>query len=441
MRKEKIGILGAGLVGTLLSILLSKKGFNVSVFEKRSDPRTYSRPEGRSINLALSHRGIRTLKMAGIFDQIKPLLIPMFGRSIHTDQGLSFHSYGTSDQHINSISRYQLNSALIEHAAKSTVNLHFETLIEAVDTIRGVIKLDSGVNHDFDYLIGADGAFSVLRRAMIKNNDKHKSEEKILTHGYKELTIPSINNEFAIDPNSLHIWPRKSFMLIALPNLDKTFTCTLFLDNQGAPSFDQLNSSDAIGSFFRNHFPEIISLIPNYLQQFLENPTSSLGTIKAYPWVHEKSLLIGDAAHSIVPFYGQGMNAGFEDCRILLETLETNQYNWDVTLNQFQKTRKPDADAIAQLALENFIEMRDHVIDELFLKRKELEAIMHKAFPSEWVPLYSMVTFSDLPYHEALETGKLQLKAIETLGRDFDPKSVDLKLLINTFKKLKTSDH
>lgn len=441
MKKAQIGILGAGLVGTLLSCLLARRGFSVQVFEKRPDPRSGATSEGRSINLALSHRGIRTLKVAGIFDQVEKLLIPMFGRTIHTDEGLDFHSYGKSDQHINAVSRHKLNTVLIEHAQASGVELHFDTLVENADPDHSSLTLDTGVNYQFDGLIGADGAFSMLRKIMAKRNTIHTSEGELLAHRYKELTIPAKSDEYAIDPNSLHIWPRKNYMLIALPNLDKTFTCTLFLPAHGDSSFDQLVSKEAVTHFFKESFPDILPLMPNYSEQFQTNPNSSLHTIKAYPWVYHRSLLIGDAAHAIVPFYGQGMNAGFEDCRIFMEILEINQFDWEKSISQFQESRKADTDAIAHLALQNFLEMRDHVINEEFLKRKELEIRMQEAFPEHWLPLYSMVTFSDIPYRIALKTGEIQLKAIQTLGKNYDPKSVDLRKLLQTFKKLMKDDH
>ncbi|XOV93031.1 MAG: FAD-dependent oxidoreductase [Bacteroidota bacterium] len=435
--RERIAVLGGGMVGTLFSILLVKRGFRVEVFEKRPDPRKHHTSEGRSINLALSHRGIRALKMAEVYDEIKPVLLPMYGRKIHTEKGIDFHPYGQSDQFINSVSRHELNAALIEQAERSGASFHFEHLISEVDPKKGSITIPSGISHHFDFLVGADGALSLLRKTFEKRNASFHIDAEKLAHGYKELTIAPRGNEFAIDPKALHIWPRNNYMLIALPNPDKSFTCTLFLANKGDTSFENLKSPDQIRKFIEASFPDIPGLIPDVVDQFLSNPTSYLQTIRASPWVYEKSLLLGDAAHAIVPFYGQGMNAGFEDCRILIELLESNNYDWNKSVHAFQDQRKQDTDAIAELALQNFLEMRAHVIDEAYLKRKELEARLFAAFPDEWLPLYSMVTFSDTPYHEALRLGRLQKEAISSIDSAYDPKTVDLEGLINTFKRLK----
>ncbi|MEQ8879315.1 MAG: NAD(P)/FAD-dependent oxidoreductase [Cyclobacteriaceae bacterium] len=438
--RERIGVLGGGLVGALISILLVKKGFRVEVFEKRPDPEKNISTEGRSINLALSHRGIRALTLAGVFEEIEPLLIPMYGRMIHIENNTDFQSYGRKDQFIDSVSRQQLNAVLIAHAKKSGVTYHFKQPIQKTNPVTGGITLPSGISHHFDFIIGADGAFSELRKTIGGLDNTSATTEETLSHGYKELTIPAIDGSYALDPNVLHIWPRKDYMLIALPNTDKSFTCTLFLANEGQPSFSRITSPQQIKDFLEGSFSDAMKLIPDYVDQFQKNPTSTLQNIKTYPWTYQKALLIGDAAHAIVPFYGQGMNAGFEDCRILIELLESNHLNWDKTVTDFQRKRKKDADAIAELALQNFLEMRKHVIDEAFLRRKQLESRLNNAFPDEWLPLYSMVTFSDMPYHEALHTGKLQLQAIQSLGNDYNPDNVDLKALIDTFKMLAQAD-
>ncbi len=434
--RERIGVIGGGLVGALMSILLVKRGLRVEVFEKRPDPRKRLSSEGRSINLALSHRGIRTLKLAGVYQQVEPLLIPMYGRMIHSDKETNFQSYGRKDQFINSVSRHQLNAILIDQAEKSGASFHFDQVIQKADPATGNIVLPSGIIHQFDFIIGADGAFSELRKSIGQLDTNYKTEENVLSHGYKELNIPPKKGEFSLDPNALHIWPRKDYMLIALPNNDKSFTCTLFLGNEGQTSFARLMEPKSIQAFLEASFPDAVALIPDAIDQFQKNPTSSLQNIKTYPWAYKKSLLIGDAAHAIVPFYGQGMNAGFEDCRILIELLESNQFNWGKTVDQFQAQRKADADAIAELALQNFIEMRNDVVEEEFLKRKQLEKRLYQAFPEEWLPLYSMVTFSDIPYHEALKIGQLQQRAIQSLGENYEPELVILDEVLNRFKKL-----
>ncbi len=433
---KKIGVLGGGLVGSLISILLVKEGYHVEVFEKRPDPRDLSNSGGRSINLALSHRGIRTLKMAGVFESIEPLLIPMYGRMVHTNSSIDFQPYGRRDQYINSVSRHQLNTLLITKAEEAGVRFYFEENIEDIRPENAALSMSSGSVHSFDFLIGADGAFSSLRKKISEKDSSHNSSEEKLSHSYKELTIPAFNDQFAMDPLALHIWPRKNFMLIALPNTDHSFTCTLFLGDRGDPSFEQLDSQEKIRTFLQDSFPDVIPLLEDPIHQFQSNPTSSLQTIKTFPWAYQKSLLIGDAAHAIVPFYGQGMNAGFEDCRIFVELLQASDHDWARTAQDFQLIRKKDADAIAELALRNFLEMREGVIDESFLKRKQLEKRLNGA-SGEWLPLYSMVTFSDLPYHKALKLGELQDHIIKDLGENYDPKTLDLIPLLEDFKKLK----
>lgn len=438
---KQIGIVGGGLVGSLLSTLLQKRGYQIQVFEKRSDPRKQQLSGGRSINLALSHRGIRTLKMAEVFDDVEPLLIPMYGRMVHVEGDLDFQPYGTNKQHINSVSRHDLNTKLIDSAEGQGVNFHFEAELKNVAPDTASVELTSGETHSFDFLIGADGAFSTLRRLINEEQSNFRTEEELLTHSYKELTIPSKNKQYAMDPNALHIWPRSNYMLIALPNPDQSFTCTLFLGDDGDPSFRQLKTNSDIESFLRNSFPDAFELMNDPVAQFHQNPTSSLQTIRTYPWVYKQSLLIGDAAHAIVPFYGQGMNAGFEDCRVFVELLESHNHDWERTAIAFQENRKRDTDAIADLALMNFLEMRAHVIDPEFLERKKLEKKLHETYPDEWLPLYSMVTFSDIPYHEALRLGKIQFEAIKSETANKNMLSPDLSKVLEAFKKLKKAPH
>ena len=436
MKKEKhIAIVGAGLVGSLLSIYLSKRGYKISVFERRADRRKQPMDGGRSINLALSNRGIRALDEIGLANVIKQTAVPMHGRMMHDLQGkLTFQPYGKQGQFINSVSRGDLNKALMTEAEKLGVEFHFEQRITSVDIEMTQLEVQgsrfkvqnsspkSSIQHPtsniqhlpFDLIIGSDGAFSAVRAAL-QFTDRFDYSQDYIDHGYKELHIPAgAEGSFQLEKNALHIWPRESFMMIALPNQDGSFTCTLFFPFEGAPSFSKLKTDRDIVEFLKTTFPDACKLMPDALKDFKTNPTSSLVTVKCFPWVRNKTLLIGDAAHAIVPFFGQGMNAGFEDCRILNQLLDQHQDNWNNVLPEFQQLRKPDADAIAKLALDNFIEMRDLVADADFLLRKKIEAKLHELFPDTWVPLYSMVTFQDhVRYSDASATGQKQRKIMD----------------------------
>jgi kynurenine 3-monooxygenase len=411
---KNIAIVGAGLVGSLLSIYLRKRGYNVSLFEKRPDMRKSDGYAGRSINLALSTRGFSALEEVGLAEKMKPVAIPLHGRTMHDVKGnLSFLPYGTQGQFINSISRSGLNIVLMDEAERLGVNIHFGQRIQHVDLEKTQLTIDSRIE-SFDLMIGSDGAFSAVRGAM-QITDRFDYEQRYIQHGYKELTIPpGKDGGFQLEKNSLHIWPRESFMLIALPNRDDSFTCTLFFPFDGNPSFNSLKTEKDIDQFFKETFPDATALIPNLLEEFRKNPSSSLVTIKCFPWVKNKTFLIGDAAHAIVPFYGQGMNAGFEDCKVLNDLLNKHSDDWNEVLPEFQVLRKPDADAIAQLALDNFVEMRDLVADADFLLRKKIEAKIQQKFPDKWIPLYSMVTFhNELRYSEALKIGRKQKEIMD----------------------------
>lgn len=410
MESKPVIIVGAGLVGSLLATMLVKNGQRVLVFEKRSDPRKASHVEGRSINLALSHRGIQALKSTEVFEKISEALIPMHGRKMHDKSGdLTYQPYGKEGQFINSVSRNDLNLTLIDEAEKYGATFYFGHVCTSVNFEESEVDFEfeeKTVKAEGVCVLGTDGAFSAIRREMNRSSDFEESVE-FIEHGYKELRMSPVNGDFALEPNFLHIWPRGRYMLIALPNPDKSFTCTLFLSMKGDPSFEHL-SEENIKAFFDEEFPDVPSLIPDLKEQFLDNPTGSLVTVKCEPWIRENTLIIGDAAHAIVPFYGQGMNSGFEDCRLLLESLKKNSFDWNEVLGSFAKERKPNGDAIADFAMKNFLEMRDWVGDDRFLKRKKIEAELHGEFPAEWIPQYSMVTFSDMPYAKAWQLGKLQ---------------------------------
>jgi kynurenine 3-monooxygenase len=438
---KKISVLGAGLVGSLLSVSLAQKGYQVEVFEKRTDSRNAGYSQGRSINLALSHRGLKALEAIGFKDHIDSLAIPMKGRMMHDLEGqLTFQPYGKEGQAIYSVSRGKLNEMLVDFAEKHGVNIHFNHKCQQVDlpNATAMIETPEGKLREVrsDILIGADGAFSALRNEMMKT-DRFNYSQFYLEHGYKELTIPpTAAGEFALEPNALHIWPRGQYMLIALPNLDKSFTCTLFFPFEGKSSFQSLKSPEQVMDFFQTTFSDAVPLMPTLIEDFFKNPTSSLITVRCYPWVrNEKNLILGDASHAIVPFYGQGMNAGFEDCRILGEMIDQYQGDWPLILQKFQQSRKPDADAISELALQNFIEMRDRVANPKFLIRKKIEARLHELYPEQWMPLYSMVTFSDMRYSEAFAAGKKQEQIMNEIMSmpDIEEKweTLDLESIVN----------
>lgn len=421
---KNITILGAGLVGSLLAIYLSDRGYKVAVYERRPDPRKKGYLGGRSINLALSDRGWQALAKVGIDHKIREIAIPMNGRMMHDTHGeLTFQAYGKNGQAIYSVSRALLNMELINHAEnQANVSFHFNQKCLEVDLENKIITLENTENKNADegeiysitadFIFGSDGAFSPVRLAMQKT-DRFNYAQTYLDYGYKELTIPAAEDgSHRLEKNALHIWPRGNFMLIALPNPDGSFTCTLFFPYKGEPSFESVKTDKEALSFFQTYFPDIIPHITDITKDFFANPTSSLVMVKASPWVHKSAAaLIGDAAHAIVPFYGQGMNAGFEDCYVLNNILEKTRDNWELTLQEYQESRIPDADAICQLALNNFIEMRDLVGDSKFLLRKKIEAKINELYPEKWIPLYGMVTFSPkMRYSEALAMGKKQDK-------------------------------
>ena len=412
MDKQNVTILGVGLVGSLAAVYISQNGYQVQVFEKRPDPRKYMIDGGRSINLALSHRGLAALEKVGIIDQITEICLPMKGRMIHGINGeLNLQPYGKEGQFINSISRSQLNLLLMEAAESHGALLKFDHECLDVEMEECIVRLegpDGNLEVSSQFVLGADGAFSAVREVMRKT-DQFNFSQYYLPHGYKELNIPpSSDGEFALDPSALHIWPREQFMLIALPNLDRSFTCTLFLPFHGKESFENLSSKASVSDFFEKWFADAVPLMPDLLVDYFDNPTSSMVTIKCNPWQRGKVGLIGDASHAIVPFYGQGMNAGFEDCRLFDEILREHNGDFESAFDNFQQGRIADTNAIAKLAFQNFIEMRDLVADPDFVLRKKIEARIHELYPESWVPLYSMVTFSHMPYAEALRIGKIQ---------------------------------
>lgn len=414
MTKEAT-IIGAGLVGSLLSIYLAKRDYKVSIYERRSDMRKETVEAGRSINLALSDRGIKALKEVGIADDVLRIAIPMHGRHIHNADGLhAFQPYGKEGQYINSVSRRELNCKLMDLAEQHGVKFFFNQKLQHIDFKNESIEFEHNGNSQttsYGLLFGADGAYSAARLSHMLQHNLFDYHQYYIDCGYKELSIPAgEKGDFLLEKNALHIWPRKEYMLIALPNPDGSFTGTLFFPFKGETSFEQLTSEEAVTAFFHRTFPDLVSLVPDLEKQFFAHPTSSLVTVKCFPWVREdKFCLIGDAAHAIVPFFGQGMNAGFEDCSVLNELIEKHNEDWNSILQDFQSLRKPDADAIADLAVNNFTEMRARTADPKFLLQKKIEAKLHEYHPDKWTPAYSQVTFSPhIRYSEALRNSEKQ---------------------------------
>ncbi len=422
--KRKATIVGAGLVGSLCSLYMIKRGYQVRVMEKRKDLRSEIITAGKSINLALSERGWTSLKKVGADKEVMKIAIPMYKRIMHDKKGnLTYQAYGNEGQAIYSVSRAELNVLMMELAEKNGAVLEFNQKCTDIDFNKKQAVFKNQISNKettltSDFFIGADGAFSAIRKQMVEK-EKHKYKYHEIDHDYKELLIPAgKNGTYLLDKNALHIWPRGKFMLIALANLDGSFTCTLFAPKKGENSFDGLNSKNEIENYFDSIFPDFASLVPDLYSQWVSNPTSSLGIIKTYPWhVEDSALLIGDAAHATVPFYGQGMNSGFEDCRILDSLLGENQDNLKVSFDSFSKIRKPNGDGLQDLSLHNFVVMRDKTTDPKFLLQKKIEKKFTNLYPERWIPLYSMVSFTNIPYSEAWEIGIKQENIMKSIMR------------------------
>ena len=423
--KDNILIIGAGLCGSLLALRLAQRGYKVEVYESRPDLRTTDISAGRSINLALSDRGLKALRLCGMEEKAREICIPMFGRLMHDTEGNTFYSNysGRENEYINSISRGDLNAILLDEAEKhENVQLHFNKKCEHVDIENAIAHFnDYTTKEDFSIdatvIFGGDGAGSSLRKSYVSERKFLFSySQDYLNHGYKELEIPAdTNGKHQISKGHLHIWPRGDFMLIALPNMDGSFTVTLFLSyDEGEFNFENLTTEEKITEFFEKEFPDALALIPNIKEEFINNPTGPLGTIKCSPWSYQdKTLLIGDSSHAIVPFYGQGMNASFEDVFVLDEILNKDLGDWKSIFKAYQKARKHDTDAIADLAIDNFHEMKDHVANPLFKEKRIIEMNLEKTFPSQYSSKYSLVTFNEhIGYNEAMKRGRAQDKAL-----------------------------
>ena len=437
---QNIAIVGSGLVGSLLAIYLRKAGHTVHIYDRSPDIRQIEF-SGRSINLAMSNRGWKALDGVGVGDAVREIAIPMDKRAIHLVDKLNFQPYGQEGEAIYSISRGLLNRKMIDLAEAAGAQFFFEqriwdvTLADATLHI-GETERGAWEEKKYDMVFGADGAFSRIRHRMQRQSMFDYSQE-FLKIGYKELNIPANSDgTHKLDPNSFHIWPRGEYMLIALPNLDGSFTCTLFMPFEGENSLEQLKDISLVEAFFAKNFPDAIDVIPKLAEDFFKNPTSTLVTMKCFPWTYEdKIALIGDACHAIVPFYGQGMNAGFEDISVLNEMIQLYGDDWKAILSEYQKSRKPNADAIAELSYRNFMEMSTKTADEKFLLQKKIEKVFSDKHPDLWIPLYSRVTFSDRPYAEALAIGDAQngimeeVLKMEDIDNKWDSAEVEHKIL------------
>ena len=418
---KNIGVVGTGLVGSLLSVYLARRGYEVHVYDRRPDIRKMKVVQGKSINLALSDRGWRGLREAGIEQEVRKVALPMKGRMMHSVSGeLTYQAYGKEDQAIYSVSRGLLNQELL-HCASKYPHVHFHFLHRCLDVdienSEVSFRDESNgelVNRKHDHIFGTDGAFSAVRARLTKI-DRYNFSQEYLSHGYKELEIPALpDGTHRLDPNCLHIWPRGEYMMIALPNPDGSFTCTLFIAFEGKYSFENLTTGVQVRQFFEEKFSDAVQWMPDLEKDFFANPNASLVMTKCYPWHYkDRVCILGDAAHAIVPFYGQGMNAGFEDCRVMNELLGNGDTNMSDVFSEFTRLRKPAGDAILELALRNYIEMRDKTADPAFLHQKKIEAWFSAKHPDKWIPLYSQVTFSHIPYHEALSSGNRQQEIMD----------------------------
>ncbi len=442
---KKVTLVGAGLVGSLLSIYLAKRGYKIELFERRPDMRKANIYAGKSINLALSDRGWKGLEGVGIDEDIKKIAIPMYARAIHHKDGSTVHqAYGKDNQAIYSVSRAEINMRLMDLAEQQeNVNIHFNERCTSIDRSNLIAHFENGETHktssvQSDLLFGSDGAFAASRLNMQLSSDRFEYNQHYIDCGYKELIIPpGPNGEFLLEKNALHIWPRGSFMMIALPNIDGNFTCTLFFPFEGEKSFAALKTREQVQQFFEAEFPDALPLMPTLLDDYFNNPVSSLVTVKCFPWTFDNKVgLIGDAAHAIVPFYGQGMNCGFEDCVVLNDLIDKHKEDWNKIFPEYEALRKPDGDAIADLAIANFVEMRDRTADPRFLLQKKIEAKFSAKYPDKWIPLYSMVTYSPhIRYSTALKEGQKQeaimqkIMAVVDVDKKWDSEEVEKEIL------------
>jgi 2-polyprenyl-6-methoxyphenol hydroxylase-like FAD-dependent oxidoreductase len=422
VRRDEVAIIGAGLAGCLAACFLARRGYPVALYERRPDPRTGTAERGRSINLALSERGLDALRRIGLDEQVMTGALPMRGRMIHPVEGEpQFQSYSAAgDRAINSISRGALNNALLDAAAALPgVRIVFDHRLVGLDPTDGGLTFDTPrgpVTAKASVVLGADGAGSAVRAQLLAHGLLTESVD-FLDYGYKELTLPPLGGDFALEEDALHIWPRGTSMMIALPNPDRSFTCTLFWPNQGAGSFASLDSPAAIERHFAQHYPDVIPLAPDLVDDYQHNPVGVLGTVRCTPWqVNGTVGLLGDAAHAIVPFYGQGANCAFEDVVELDRCLDECADDWAAALPLFQRRRQENAEAIARMALTNFVEMRDKVASPVFQLGRRVEHALERALPGRYVSQYELVSFSTTPYAEVRRRVRRQHRALGVLA-------------------------
>ncbi|MDZ4676843.1 MAG: NAD(P)/FAD-dependent oxidoreductase [Oligoflexia bacterium] len=415
---KKVTIIGAGLVGSLLAVLLRNRGHEVSVYEKRSDPRKDSADGARSINLVVTSRGLNALKCAGLLSEALGISVPVYGRMIHAKSGeQTFQPYGRDHECNYSISRGEFNKLLIKEAVKLGVRFYFDQTIDSIDFTAKSFKSSNG-QVTYDLLFGADGAGSQVRKALAKFNPAiYEENTQWLEADYKELLMPAVKQkEYPLQKIALHIWPRGSHMLMALANQNGSFTMTLYLPKQGAFGFDKIKSRDDIKNLFNSEFSDAVPLMPNYISEFENHPQGALGTVRCAKWILNDSVaLIGDAAHAIVPFFGQGMNCGFEDCTVLIDLMGKHSGDWQKILSEYENSRMPNANAIADMALENWVEMSSKVGLPEFQLRKKVEAWLEEQFPDAYKTRYRLITYTLVPYALAQEIGVIQDQILKKL--------------------------
>ena len=443
--EKKVIIVGAGLVGSLWAVYLSKAGYEVTIYERRPDIRKADISAGKSINLALSTRGWKALDAVGVGDEIRKIAIPMYGRTMHDMEGkLTYQPYGKEGQAIYSVSRGGVNAKMMDIAEEhGNAKIYYNEECINVDLQNGVVYLKNSETGKLseakaDLIFGADGAFSAVRYNAMQPTNRFNFSQAYVPDGYREILLPAGDNrKYLLDKNSLHIWPRGQFMLIALANEDGSFTCTLFMPFEGDKNaFDNLDSKEKVNDFFKSTFPDFYDMMPNIADAWGDHPLSSLAIMRCEPWAIGKTALIGDAAHATVPFYGQGMNSGFEDCTVLADLMKKHNENWDLVFDEYNKTRKADGDAVQDLSIHNYYVMRDYVADPKFLLQKKIEAHFSKNHPEKWMPLYSQVSFSNIPYSEALQVGQEQddimkkvMESFSNIEEVWDSKEVEEKII------------
>lgn len=442
--EKKVIIVGAGLVGSLWAIYMSKAGYKVTIYERRSDIRKAEISAGKSINLALSYRGWKALRGAGVDDEVKKIALPMYNRIMHDLEGnLTTQAYGKKDQAIYSVSRGLLNSIMMTMAEeKGNAEIHYNYKCYDADLENGIVYFEDALTGEkkqdqADLVFAADGAFSAIRYNAMQKLNRFNYSQNFIEDGYKELLLPANEDgSYKLDEKALHIWPRGRFMLIALPNEDGSFTCTLFMpyDNHEY-AFNKLTNDTLVDAFFKNVFPDFHAIMPNLIENWHMHPLSSLAIVRCYPWTYGKTALMGDSAHATVPFYGQGMNAGFEDCTVLWDLMKKHNEDWEKVFSEYQQTHKPNGDALQDLSLHNYHVMRDYVADPKFLLQKKIEARIFEKHPDKWMPLYSQVTFSHIPYSEAIAIGKKQDKIMKEILKTpnieevWDSENIENKIL------------